>query len=770
MILTMSNRKLSTMPRQGPSALAYLLAILLPVTCPCGKAWCEALPIDPGSWTLAVLPDTQNYTEFGLSHFTTQTQWIADHAVSHNIKYVIHEGDVTEHNSTLQWDRGLTSMSILNGVVPYAIAPGNHDYGPSGFSANRDSLFNDPNYFGPGSAYANQPSVGGFFEAGKTDNSYHTFNAGGQDWLVMALEWAPRDEVVAWADQVVANHSDHLAMMVTHAYMYYDETRYDWATNGGSQSWNPHSYPLGSNPGESVNDGQELWDGLVAKHENFRMTFSGHVIGDGTGFLSSTGNLGNEVHQMLANYQFKQEGGNGDMRLLEFKPDGETVVVRTYSPVLDRYDTGYDQEFTLTLNEYHAPLAPAINEHAVVANLLVAGDTAPGGNTVGAITVPQASAPGVGTLQINRGDYEISVEGSGLVYQRGLLFSSITQNVRDGLRATVEAGRNSFSDGLMALSVTKAGLAGVTEVNFNNSVAWFEFEAGWQGAHVNSNGTLATDAFNGVEQSMVVKQGLGRYSLDLDVNSQSDGLLFAIGNNNSNTVVQTAPFSDGSGWDLRVQHNGAAFLATGVDRNFSFLYLPYDTDNMIGGLYDGAADSHISSVGGFTMSRLSTGEYELTIPGETPETGMLLLTVSDEHFDGSITAPSNNLLSYEPTVSGTFLINSVDTPGLTLEDTNFSWTFISFDDPITFTTGLSADFDNDGDVDDDDLSQWESSYNVNALADANDDGVSDGLDFLAWQQQYTGPSTAITTVVEPGSLTLLAILPVFVKRNSIGKG
>lgn len=150
----------------------------------------EALPIQPGSWTLAVLPDTQDYTEFGLSHFTTQTQWIADHAVSHNIQYVLHEGDVTEHNNTTQWDRGLTSMNILNGVVPYAIAPGNHDYGPSGFSANRNTLFNDPGYFGAGSPYANQASVGGFFEAGKTDNSYHTFSAGGQDWLVLAMEWA----------------------------------------------------------------------------------------------------------------------------------------------------------------------------------------------------------------------------------------------------------------------------------------------------------------------------------------------------------------------------------------------------------------------------------------------------------------------------------------------------------------------------------------------------------------------------------------------------
>src|SRR5690606_12637477 len=129
--------------------------------------------------------------------------------------------------------------------------------------------------FGPGSYYANQPSVGGFFEAGKTDNSYHTFNAGGSDWLVLALEWAPRDAVVDWANNVAESHPDHKAILVTHAYMYNDETIYDWETKGSSQSWNPNVYPVANVPGETINDGQQLWEKLVSKH-NFQFTFNGH--------------------------------------------------------------------------------------------------------------------------------------------------------------------------------------------------------------------------------------------------------------------------------------------------------------------------------------------------------------------------------------------------------------------------------------------------------------------------------------------------------------
>jgi hypothetical protein len=93
----------------------------------------------------------------------------------------------------------------------------------------------------------------------------------------------------------------------------------------GEQHNSPYSYGVAKLPGESVNDGQQLWEKLVSRHQNFRLTFNGHVVGDGTGFLSSKGVHGNVVHQMLANYQFNHEGGDGDMRLVEFKNDGNRL-------------------------------------------------------------------------------------------------------------------------------------------------------------------------------------------------------------------------------------------------------------------------------------------------------------------------------------------------------------------------------------------------------------------------------------------------------------
>jgi hypothetical protein len=335
-----------------------------------GRLYAEALPIERGSWTLVLLPDTQVYARLFPQHYDAQTRWIAQHVRSHNIRCVLHEGDITDNNVAPQWDNALHSMKLLDGVLPYAMAPGNHDYGPNGHATDRNSQFNDAAYFGPGSAYASQPSVGDFFESHKTDNSYHTFNSGDDDWLVLALEWAPRNEVVDWANRIVEKHPDHLVMLVTHAYMYNDDTRYDWATKGNTQAWNPHSYGVAKLPSETVNDGQQLWDKLVSRHKNFRFAFNGHVLGDGTGFLSSTGGHGNVVHQVLANYQFKHEGGQGDMRLLEFNKDRNTVEVRTYSPVLDRYDSAPDQQFTLKMDQLRSTLAASQEqplEHSSVA-------------------------------------------------------------------------------------------------------------------------------------------------------------------------------------------------------------------------------------------------------------------------------------------------------------------------------------------------------------------------------------------------------------------
>jgi len=306
-------------------------------------------PFVPGSWTLAVLPDTQVYSQnqpAGLAElFKDQTRWIAANRDRYNIKYVLHLGDIVNNNTLDQWTNAQAAMNLLDGVVPYAMAPGNHDYGPNGNAADRSTSFNT---FFPLAKFLPWPTFGGAREPGKMDNTYHLFSAGGVDWVIFALEWGPRNGSATWASQIASNYPTRKKIMITHAYMYYDETRYDWATKGSSQSWNPHTYGTANDP-DGTNDGEELWNKLVNVNTNFVMVINGHVLNDGLGRMSSTNLHGDVVHQMLVNYQMKALGGEAFLRLVEFNPDGTNVQVKAYSPYYGTYKTDPQNQFKLTL-------------------------------------------------------------------------------------------------------------------------------------------------------------------------------------------------------------------------------------------------------------------------------------------------------------------------------------------------------------------------------------------------------------------------------------
>ncbi len=313
---------------------------------PQGDITGEPLPFVEGSFTIAALPDTQIYCERFPHHFDNQTQWLVDNREKRDIQFVVHLGDITNRNTVPQWEVAQRAIQKLDGQVPYSLVLGNHDYGPGGNCTDRDTMFNT---YVPLATYGKQPTFGDAMTDGRGENTYHTFSTRGQKFLVLALEFGPREETVAWASGVLAKHPEHRVLLTTHAYMYYDDTRYDWAKFGKDQTWNPHAYGTAKLAG-GTNDAQQLWDKMLSKHPGAFMTLNGHVLNDGLGRLSSPLPTGGMVHQMLVNYQMKFEGGEGYMRLVEFLPDGKTVQVKAFSPSTGRYKIDPQNQFTLTLD------------------------------------------------------------------------------------------------------------------------------------------------------------------------------------------------------------------------------------------------------------------------------------------------------------------------------------------------------------------------------------------------------------------------------------
>ena len=93
------------------------------------------------------------------------------------------------------------------------------------------------------------------------ENSWHEFDTPWGKHLVLALEFGPRDAVLAWAGEAAAAHPDHRVIVTSHAHLFNDSKRYDWAKYGKAQTWNPKEYALARDAAASggVNDGEDVW-------------------------------------------------------------------------------------------------------------------------------------------------------------------------------------------------------------------------------------------------------------------------------------------------------------------------------------------------------------------------------------------------------------------------------------------------------------------------------------------------------------------------------
>ena len=327
---------------------------------------------------MVLLPDTQMYTYEHPEVFMRQTEWISANHAEHDMRFVLHEGDIVHHAAVeQQWEVAQRGMRVLNRAgVPYSLTTGNHDLfqDPSGKpnavpgqALDADGKINHGHdrpwiylratplndFFNP-SDYGASASLG-LFEPGRLENSWHRFETPTGPVLVLSLEFSPRDAVLEWAGQIAAARPDHLAVLVTHAYTYHDHTRYHWEKYGAGQKWSPRSPDCALLEADGgANDGEDIWNKLIAKAPNIRFVFSGHVLGSGVAYLQTPNDRGLSVHQLLANFQGGVQpgygwGGGGYLRLAQFLPGGESVRFRSYSPWYDHFLTDAVHDFTLRL-------------------------------------------------------------------------------------------------------------------------------------------------------------------------------------------------------------------------------------------------------------------------------------------------------------------------------------------------------------------------------------------------------------------------------------
>jgi hypothetical protein len=303
--------------------------------------------VDP--FSIVMMPDTQNMikAEDTAPLVDAMTDWIVDNVEALDIEFVTHVGDIVAFaDRTHEWDRAIEALSVLDGVVPYSIAFGDHEYVIEEDKGSSTEAYRT--HFGA-DRYASYPWYRGTAPNGLSH--YQVFEAGGREFLHIALEWEPPGPVedpttpLGWARTVLEAHPSLPTIITTHAYLWDrpgDEGRFHDGAREGYVLEDGVKVFVGSS-------GEDIYRDLVHPFPQVFMVLGGHYHkrpdGDpelGEYHQVSTNEAGLPVFEMLANYQSWPNGGDGWLRTIRFHPGGgdnglDRIDVRTYSPPLDRY-------------------------------------------------------------------------------------------------------------------------------------------------------------------------------------------------------------------------------------------------------------------------------------------------------------------------------------------------------------------------------------------------------------------------------------------------
>ncbi|MEA2013187.1 MAG: metallophosphoesterase [Verrucomicrobiota bacterium] len=304
-------------------------------------------------WSIVLIPDTQAYVYNSKNAiiFTEITKWISTNKKKENIKLVLHLGDITYYNSPKEWNNAQKSMFVLNNELPYIMCIGNHDIGNGGKSQTRTTLFNE--YFKITNNKLNEKLLVETYEKGKLENACFTFSQAGKKYLLLTLEFAPRDKVIDWADKMAKQYSNHEIILITHEFI--DEHSQVLSKNkiplrsSDNTPGNAKRYNLNNHKG-GVNNGNNIWNKLILKNKNFILIANGHYMswektagGElkklpyiASAHRSDKISGGKTVHQLLFNAQWIPNGGDGWVQILTFYPKQKKIKVRTFSPYLQK--------------------------------------------------------------------------------------------------------------------------------------------------------------------------------------------------------------------------------------------------------------------------------------------------------------------------------------------------------------------------------------------------------------------------------------------------
>ena len=339
----------------------------------------EQVPVSylgKGTFTMAVIPDIQNYTCYKCQKeynsklpisfreiLDRQMDFVVDNskAKGGGIEFAVFLGDfVSKRNEhPEEWFYADNAISKLDSIMPFSVVIGNHDYDQwvrekrgEIWQVKGTKFYNK--YFGPNSKhFAGKKWYGGASENGL--NSYMFFEAAGHKFLILGLEFEPSDQAIEWAQSVIDSYPDLPCIVPVYGFLSAIKIK---------DSGNNHFVWIKQHYENEGNTGGSVYNKLIRPNKSIFLVLCGHTFEGpvGEGMRVDINDAGYKVYSILSNYQGRadickvydidpaEECGDGFLRLMTFDFNRKICHIQTYSTEFKTFEIDADSDFFIDLD------------------------------------------------------------------------------------------------------------------------------------------------------------------------------------------------------------------------------------------------------------------------------------------------------------------------------------------------------------------------------------------------------------------------------------